>query len=136
MPFVPSIMGEDMAGATEEGGSEKVYAEYCKRVEQSGDWGGEIEVCLNVLEIIWLRLTVLVLQIQALSRYYNVPIHVIQRGPPVIISHTPGEGGSGAITSEDSLKAGNAVRISYHRRMYGLGEVSSCPHVFVDFCFV
>ena len=44
MPFVPSIMGEDMAGAVDEGGSEKVYAEYCKRVEQSGDWGGEIEV--------------------------------------------------------------------------------------------
>jgi len=44
MPFVPSIMGEDMAGAVDQGGSEQVYAEYCKRVEQSGDWGGEIEV--------------------------------------------------------------------------------------------
>jgi OTU domain-containing protein 6 len=44
MAFVPSAMGEDMAGAVETGGSEKVYAEYCKRVEQSGDWGGEIEV--------------------------------------------------------------------------------------------
>ncbi|KAG7575497.1 hypothetical protein FFLO_00316 [Filobasidium floriforme] len=103
MPFVPSIMGEDMAGAVEEGGSEKVYAEYCKRVEQSGDWGGEIEI-------------------QALSRYYNVPIHVIQRGPPFIISHAPGEAGNGTLSSEESLKQGNVVRISYHRRMYGLGE--------------
>lgn len=40
-----------------------------------------------------------------------------------------GEGDSfgGATTPEDSVKAGEkVVRISYHRRMYGLGEVSCC----------
>ncbi len=64
-------------------------------------------------------------QIQALSKYYNIPIHVIQRGPPMILAHSPDETGkSGPITSEESLACGKAVRISYHRRMYGLGEVS------------
>lgn len=45
MPFVPSVLGEDMAGATDDGiMTPEGYAEYCRRVEESGDWGGEIEV--------------------------------------------------------------------------------------------
>lgn len=107
MPFVASIHGEDMAGATDDGMmTPEGYREYCKRVEQSGDWGGEIEI-------------------QALSKYYNIPIHVIQHGPPHIISHTPVDEGSGPLTAEQAKMAGDkVVRISYHRRMYGLGEVS------------
>ncbi|KAI5454718.1 OTU protein [Naganishia albida] len=105
MPFVASIHGEDMAGATDDGMmTPEGYREYCKRVEQSGDWGGEIEI-------------------QALSKYYNIPIHVIQHGPPHIISHTPVDEGSGPLTAEQAKMAGDkVVRISYHRRMYGLGE--------------
>jgi len=105
MPFVPSILGEDMEGATDDGlMTPEGYNEYCRRVEESGDWGGEIEI-------------------QALARHYNVPIHVIQRGPPAIISHTAEDDtGSGALTAVQSLQAGKAVRISYHHRMYGLGE--------------
>jgi hypothetical protein len=107
MPFVASIHGEDMAGATDDGMmTPEGYREYCKRVEQSGDWGGEIEI-------------------QALAKYYNIPIHVIQHGPPHIISHTPVDEGSGPLTAEQAKMAGDkVVRISYHRRMYGLGEVS------------
>lgn len=66
------------------------------------------------------------MQIQALSRAFNIPIHVIQCGPPVVVSH----GGQddtfgGATTPEESAALGDGVvRISYHRRMYGLGEVS------------
>ncbi|GHJ85767.1 hypothetical protein NliqN6_2169 [Naganishia liquefaciens] len=105
MPFVASIHGEDMAGATDDGMMTPAgYAEYCKRVAQSGDWGGEIEI-------------------QALAKYYRVPIHVIQHGPPHIISHTPVDEGSGPLTAEQAKQAGDkVVRISYHRRMYGLGE--------------
>jgi OTU domain-containing protein 6 len=45
MPFVPSILGEDMEGATDDGlMTPEGYNEYCRRVEESGDWGGEIEV--------------------------------------------------------------------------------------------
>lgn len=108
MPFVASIHGEDMAGATDDGMmTPSGYAEYCKRVAQSGDWGGEIEI-------------------QALAKYYRVPIHVIQHGPPHIISHTAVDEGSGPLTAEQAKQAGDkVVRISYHRRMYGLGEVGT-----------
>jgi OTU domain-containing protein 6 len=53
-------------------------------------------------------------------------IHVFQRGPPTVVSHG-GENDTfgGAMTPADSVKAGaRVVRITYHRRMYGLGEVS------------
>jgi OTU domain-containing protein 6 len=69
-------------------------------------------------------------QIQALSRAFQVPIHVIQRGPPTIVSHggTADDFG-GAMTPEKSAAQGEkVVRISYHRRMYGLGEVSLFCH--------
>jgi len=72
------------------------------------------------------------IQIQALSRAFKVPIHVIQSGPPTIVSHGGADDAfAGAMTPEQSASQGdNIVRISYHRRMYGLGEVghfSSCP---------
>jgi hypothetical protein len=64
-------------------------------------------------------------QIQALSRAFKVPIHVIQSGPPTIVSHGGADDAfAGAMTPEQSASQGdNIVRISYHRRMYGLGEV-------------
>jgi len=50
---------------------------------------------------------------------------VIQRGPPTIVSHGgSGDDFGGAMTPEKSAAQGEkVVRISYHRRMYGLGEV-------------
>lgn len=66
------------------------------------------------------------MQIQALSRAFQVPIHVFQRGPPTVVSH----GGmddtfGGSLTPEQSEAQGDrVVRITYHKRMYGLGEVS------------
>lgn len=127
MPFVPSVMGEDMDGATDDGGGgEKMFKEYCKRVEQSGDWGGELEVSAHTSSPLGTRKPKLdheFTQIEALCKNYKIPIHIIQRGPPYIIAHSPGEeGGNGAITSKESLHTPKAVRISYHRRMYGLGE--------------
>ncbi len=51
MPFVPSVLGEDMAGATDDGiMTPEGYQEYCRRVEESGDWGGEIEVRGGVMK--------------------------------------------------------------------------------------
>ncbi|GFZ43752.1 hypothetical protein JCM24511_01472 [Saitozyma sp. JCM 24511] len=106
-PFLPSIGGEDAEGATTHDGimTEKEFKRYCKNVSDTGEWGGEPEI-------------------QALSRAFQVPIHVIQRGPPTIVSHG-GEDDTfgGTITPEQSHAAGaRVVRISYHRRMYGLGE--------------
>lgn len=65
-------------------------------------------------------------QIQALSRAFKIPIHVIQRGPPTVVSHGGDEESFGGVmTPEQSATQGDrVVRISYHKRMYGLGEVS------------
>lgn len=64
-------------------------------------WGGEPEVL-------------------ALSRAYNVPIHVVQGGAPSVVVH--GED----ITVADK---NHIVYISYHRRLYGLGEVKLRPRI-------
>ena len=66
------------------------------------------------------------LQIQALSRAFSIPIHVVQHGPPVVVSHgSAGDSFGGTLTPEQSAAQGDEViRISYHKRMYGLGEVS------------
>ncbi len=100
LPFLPSVDGEDGAGATDAGLiSPAAFERYCVQVRDTAVWGGEPEIL-------------------ALSRAFNVPIHVIQHGkPPIVIiepSHLAG-------ASDDKRVA----RISYHRRMYGLGEVCS-----------
>lgn len=97
LPFLPSVDGEDGAGATDAGLiSPAAFERYCVQVRDTAVWGGEPEIL-------------------ALSRAFNVPIHVIQHGkPPIVIiepSHLAG-------ASDDKRVA----RISYHRRMYGLGE--------------
>ncbi|ODO01807.1 OTU domain-containing protein 6B [Cryptococcus wingfieldii CBS 7118] len=106
MPFLPSITGEDSTGATDDGVlTPEGYRKYCSMVANTGEWGGEPEL-------------------QALSRAFSVPIHVIQRGPPTVVSHGGAEDTfGGASTAEQSNAAGErVVRISYHKRMYGLGE--------------
>lgn len=47
MPFLPSITGEDSAGATEHDGliTESDFKKYCSNVAETGEWGGEPEVC-------------------------------------------------------------------------------------------
>ncbi|RSH84544.1 uncharacterized protein EHS24_006066 [Apiotrichum porosum] len=106
LPFLASVDGEDMPGATDDGlMTEDQFGEYCHRVEGTAEWGGEPEI-------------------QALCRAFDVPIHVIQRGPPTVVSHGgANDAFGGATTPEKSLDCGErVVRISYHRRMYGLGE--------------
>ncbi|EAL18288.1 hypothetical protein CNBK0110 [Cryptococcus deneoformans B-3501A] len=106
MPFLPSIAGEDTPDATSDGMiTHSGFAQYCKAVAETGEWGGEPEI-------------------QALSRAYGVPIHVIQRGPPTVVSHGGKDDSfGGGLTAEESGRQGKrVVRISYHKRMYGLGE--------------
>ena len=100
IPFLAGVDGEGGTGATHSGiiGPQE-FARYCKTIRDTGAWGGEPEIL-------------------ALSRAYAVPIHVIQGGQPPVVVHDP----SGAMSTEN-LKEQRAVRISYHRRMYGLGEV-------------
>ncbi|KAF8758301.1 OTU-like cysteine protease [Rhizoctonia solani] len=96
IPFLPSIEGEDGAGA-ESGGllSPQQFQTYCARIRDTGTWGGEPEIT-------------------ALANAYKVPIHVVQSGPQRVVVHGPQDG--------QVVKPDAVVKISYHRRMYGLGE--------------
>jgi OTU domain-containing protein 6 len=102
LPFLPSVDGEDGIGATDPGFMTPAQFEtYCATIRDTGVWGGEPEIL-------------------ALCRAFNIPIHVIQTGKPPIVVHNP----RGDPTA-DGYSDKKTVRISYHRRMYGLGEVSS-----------
>lgn len=95
LPFLPSAFGEDGVGATSAGFmTPQQFEQYCMTIKDTGAWGGEPEIL-------------------ALSRVYNVPIHVVQGGVPRIVEHNPGP--SPRLFSK-------VARISFHRRMYGLGE--------------
>jgi OTU domain-containing protein 6 len=106
LPFLPSIDGEDGIGATDTGlMTPQQFEMYCAAIRDTGVWGGEPEIL-------------------ALSRAYNIPIHVIQGDTPPVVVHNP----IGAPDPDGSIDGSNrAVRISYHRRMYGLGEVVTSP---------
>ncbi|THH32125.1 hypothetical protein EUX98_g2074 [Antrodiella citrinella] len=95
VPFLPSSTGEDGTGATSSGlMTPSEFDAYCRTIRDTGTWGGEPEI-------------------MALSRAYRVPIHVIQGGKPPIVEHNPVDG---------APASSHIVHISYHRRMYGLGE--------------
>ncbi|KAJ7273664.1 hypothetical protein B0H12DRAFT_1090487 [Mycena haematopus] len=95
LPFLPSAAGEDGTPGLM---SQEEFQQYCDSVRETAVWGGEPEIL-------------------ALSRVYNVPIHVVQGGRPPVVIHNP----IGSST-EDQVTDKRVVRISYHRRMYGLGE--------------
>jgi OTU domain-containing protein 6 len=97
IPFLPAV-GEDSGGADIGLMSREVFEQYCTSVRDTAVWGGEPEI-------------------MALSRAYNIPIHVIQGGRPPIVMFKP----SNAPT--ENTDENHVLRISYHRRMYGLGEV-------------
>ena len=135
MPFLPSITGEDSAGATSHDGmmTKAEFQKYCSLLCETGEWGGEPEVGHDLVSCAGDDgADARTLQIQALSRRFQIPIHVVQRGPPTVVSHGgSGDDIGGALTPEQSAKQGNqVVRISYHKRMYGLGEVSHLVSVF------
>lgn len=76
------------------------FKQYCASIRDTAVWGGEPEIL-------------------ALSRVFGVPIHVVQGGTPPIVMHNPS-----STPSDGDIPDSRVVRISYHRRMYGLGEVS------------
>ncbi|KAF8628379.1 hypothetical protein AX15_003905 [Amanita polypyramis BW_CC] len=88
IPFLPS--------ASEDVMSQSEFIQYCASIRDTAEWGGEPEIL-------------------ALSRAYNIPIHVVQGKSPSTVIHTPE--GANISASDKSI-----VFISYHRKMYGLGE--------------
>ena len=95
LPFLEPSAPEDLSDSGIM--NHKGFQRYCAAIRNSAEWGGEPEIL-------------------ALSRAYNIPIHVIQGGRPSIVTHNPGD----MVGVDDNKRI---VRISYHRRMYGLGEV-------------
>jgi OTU domain-containing protein 6 len=93
LPFLPSETSGLM--------SPEEFENYCASMRSTAVWGGEPEIL-------------------ALTRAYNIPIHVIQAENPPVVIHNP----TGGPRAED-VHSKRALRISYHRRMYGLGEVWS-----------
>jgi len=99
LPFLVALHNEDDPAAHRDGPMTlDDLGKYCSTIRNTGAWGGEPEIL-------------------ALARAYNVPIHVVQWGNPPIVVHSPQHTDIQAPTTD-----GRAVRISYHRRMYGLGE--------------
>lgn len=50
LPFLASVDGEDMPGATDDGiMTDGQFNEYCHRVEGTAEWGGEPEVSLPLV---------------------------------------------------------------------------------------
>lgn len=107
LPFLPSDGGEDSAGALDAGMmTQEQFDTYCISMRDTAIWGGEPEIV-------------------ALSRAFKLPIHVVQGGQPPIVVHDPaGE------QKVDHLTDPQVIRISYHRKLYGLGEVNSLDFPF------
>jgi OTU domain-containing protein 6 len=69
------------------------YRRYCTEIANSALWGGQTEI-------------------SALSKYFKVPIFVYQSDAPEL-----------KIGDEEfGKKQPHPLRISYHKKMYGLGE--------------
>lgn len=100
LPFLLSMDGDAIGCADAGLMSLQELQKYCATIRDTGAWGGEPEI-------------------MAMARAFNVPIHVIQWGTPSVVVHSPDSGTSSAL---------NTVRVSYHRRMYGLGEASTSRH--------
>jgi len=111
------------------------FVQYIANVRNSSEWGGEPEVrnsadsaSLRVARALtaiicppcWPPAFASLLQIQALSKHFDVPIHVVQAAPPFIVSHSPIPEQNGATSAAES-KALRAARITFHQQMYGLG---------------
>ncbi|KAJ3266146.1 OTU domain-containing protein 6A [Chytriomyces hyalinus] len=84
LPFLVNESGDMM--------DEDEYEKYCKDVESSATWGGQLEI-------------------KAMSLALKREIHVIQMGNPVL-----------KIGEEFKSATSRPLMLSYHRHYYGLGE--------------
>jgi len=109
IPFLPSSGGKNDSEVPNAGFmTPQEFERYCVSIRDTAVWGGEPEIL-------------------ALSRVYNVPIHVVQGWTPPVVIHNPR-----GTPSDGDVRDKRVVRISYHRRMYGLGEVRLIVIRFAD----
>jgi len=92
--FIPFLPSPESAGGDAGILTPTQFEDYCSSIKDTATWGGEPEIV-------------------ALSGAFKIPIHIVQGGKPSIVVHKPS---GGERTNYDVL------RISYHRKLYGLGE--------------
>lgn len=63
------------------------------------------------------------MKLLAISRAINKPIHVVQRSYPNVILIGGNEG-----EFENNPESVDGIWLTFHTRMYGLGEVSATRH--------
>lgn len=90
MPFISDLEEESAGIESESSNAQAKYERYCDAIENTAVWGGQPEIL-------------------ALSHVFSTPIHIVQRGMPVIC------------IGED-YKDNEPLFVSYHHKMYGLGE--------------
>ncbi|KAI8443202.1 hypothetical protein BY996DRAFT_7730757 [Phakopsora pachyrhizi] len=83
--------------------SDEEFFEYCDRIARTAEWGGEPEI-------------------MALSRHFKKTIHVIQAVGPILKFSKPDQYISKQSNNKDQEEGDIVLRISYHRRAFGLGE--------------
>ena len=93
--FLPYLPAEDEEGQGEGLLTPEGYAKHCNNVESTSEWGSETELL-------------------AISKSYKIPIKVVQANSPIVNI------GEGEEYYNDRSRV--PLMISYHRRMYGLGE--------------
>ncbi|KAJ3573971.1 hypothetical protein NP233_g2091 [Leucocoprinus birnbaumii] len=95
LPFLPTTDEPDEGSGLM---SPEQFQQYCHSIRCSSVWGGEPEIL-------------------ALSRAFRTPIYVVQGGVPPIVVHDPsGDASANNVITQDG------VWLSYHRKLYGLGE--------------
>ncbi|KAI9593550.1 hypothetical protein BDF19DRAFT_448103 [Syncephalis fuscata] len=88
IPFLTNAQGNML--------DQSEFDHYCNQLANTAEWGGHTEIL-------------------ALSRVYQLPVHIVQMGAPVM-----------KISEEYSTD--RPLRISYHRHAYGLGEHYNSLH--------
>lgn len=124
MPFLTTANltpadGADSDGHEAEGTPMDIaqFNKYCEIVENTGEWGGHIEVRCLVFSPVYSQLTKFA-KLLAISRAINKPIHVVQRSHHNVILIGGREG-----EFEHNPEGVDGIWLSFHTRMYGLGEV-------------
>ncbi|CAG8520311.1 2137_t:CDS:10 [Ambispora leptoticha] len=82
LPFLTTESGDPY--------SMEQFQKYCDELENTATWGGQLEI-------------------NALSKKYKRPVHIVQMGSPILK------------ISDDEFPGQQPIILSYHRHMYGLG---------------
>nr|CAG8480188.1 3391_t:CDS:2 [Entrophospora candida]CAG8558821.1 1094_t:CDS:2 [Entrophospora candida] len=84
LPFVPASQDGEMCSLEQ-------YQKYCNDLKNTAIWGGQLEIL-------------------ALSRYFQIPVHIVQMNSPILK------------VLDEEFPNKDPITLSFHRHMYGLGS--------------